>query len=173
MLIGRGRDAERAKAAEAGLDYVYVGWRHVSAKHFRIVKKPGDKWYIEKDPTSKNGVHYNDEPLPTSPNRPVQLTDGDHVHLVNVLSASSTSVQVSYVFKLGEGDACAKAPKFDGRKAACPTFNALCLERHFENQGGQGLPWRWPCCSVHIMERVSGERRIRARRGGDQEKARP
>ena len=52
VLIGRGSDAERA---EAGLVYVHVGPRHVSAKHCRIFKRDG-KWLLQQEASSKNGI---------------------------------------------------------------------------------------------------------------------
>ena len=55
VLIGRGSDAEWAEAAETGLVYVYVGPRHVSAKHCRIFKKDG-KWLLQQEASSKNGI---------------------------------------------------------------------------------------------------------------------
>jgi hypothetical protein len=55
VLIGRGSDAERAEAAEAGLVYVHVGPRHVSAKHCRIFKRDG-KWLLQQEASSKNGI---------------------------------------------------------------------------------------------------------------------
>ncbi len=82
VLIGRGGDAERAEAAEVGLDYVPVGWKQVSRKHCRIVRVDRS-WYVEQDPESKNGVYYKDEPRPIGPDRRVELMDDDCIHLVN------------------------------------------------------------------------------------------
>jgi hypothetical protein len=101
VLIGRGRDAERAEAAEAGLDYVHVGWKPVSAKQCRIVKIDG-AWCLEQDPSSKNGVYHNDAPLPIGPDGPVKLAPGDRIHLVNEVSTQTRTVRVSYVFQLGQ-----------------------------------------------------------------------
>ena len=101
VLIGRGRDAERAEAAEAGLDYVHVGWKQVSAKQCRIVKIDGT-WCLEQDVSSKNGVYHNDAPLPIGPGQPVALAPGDRIHLVNEVSTQTRTVRVSYIFQLGE-----------------------------------------------------------------------
>ena len=101
LLIGRGRDAERDEAAEAGLDYVHVGWQQVSAKHCRIVKVDHE-WYLEQDASSKNGVYHNDAPLPIGPDRPVKLAPGDRIHLVHEVSTIVRAVRVSYVFQLGQ-----------------------------------------------------------------------
>jgi hypothetical protein len=101
VLIGRGRDAERAEAAEAGLDYFHVGMKEVSAKQCRIVKIDG-AWWLEQDPSSKNGVYHNDAPLPIGPGRPVKLAPGDRIHLVNEVSTQTRTVRVSYIFQLGQ-----------------------------------------------------------------------
>jgi hypothetical protein len=101
VLIGRGRDAEMAEAAEAGLDYVHVGWEPSSAKQCRIVKIDG-AWCLVQDPSSKNGVYHNDAPLPIGPDRPVKLAPGDRIHLVNEVSTTTRTVRVSYVFHLGQ-----------------------------------------------------------------------
>ena len=102
VLIGRGRDAERAEAAEAGLDYFHVGMKEVSAKQCRIVKKIDGTWWLEQDPSSKNGVYHNDAPLPIGPDEPVKLEPGDRIHLVNEVSTQARTVRVSYVFRLGQ-----------------------------------------------------------------------
>jgi pSer/pThr/pTyr-binding forkhead associated (FHA) protein len=101
VLIGRGRDAERDEAAEAGLDYAHVGWPQVSAKHCRIVKVDHE-WYLEQDATSKNGVYHNNAPLPIGPGPDRRAKLAPHIHLVHEVSTIARTVRVSHVFQLGQ-----------------------------------------------------------------------
>jgi pSer/pThr/pTyr-binding forkhead associated (FHA) protein len=46
-----------------------------------ILLRQDDGSYAVMDPGSSNGTTLNDDPNPVTPNTPVPLTDGDHIHL--------------------------------------------------------------------------------------------
>jgi ankyrin repeat protein len=100
VLIGRGGEADRADAAAAGLDYVYVGPKQISARHCHIYREDG-KWYLKQDPSSRNGVYHNDREVPIGPHAPAELAPGDRIHLVRHINLPEKG-RVTYVFRLGE-----------------------------------------------------------------------
>ena len=113
VLIGRGGEAEWAAAADAGLDYAYVGPREsdakldtpcptnqVSARHCRIFASDGE-WHLQQEASSKNGVRLNDGPLPIGPSLSVRLEPGDRIHLVKHLTTCGKGASITFIFRLG------------------------------------------------------------------------
>ena len=86
VLIGRGGEADRADAASAGLDYVYVGPAGAATVH---------------PATPGNGVCHNDREVPIGPHAPVELAPGDRIHLVKHINCPEKG-HITYVFRLGQ-----------------------------------------------------------------------
>ena len=153
VLIGRGGEADRADAASAGLDYVYVGPRQVSARHCHIYREDG-KWYLKQDPSSRNGVYHNDRKVPIGFHAPVELALGDRIHLVKHIICPEKG-HVTYVFRLGQPPAPAPfipPPPADDHRDATEEVEdellcAICSEDFF------GSPVRMiPCGHVFDAE---------------------